>query len=104
MDFFFFISKLFLVYDEKQFDKVYVMFLFKNWLNVFDFIFRFLLKVVGVLEMGGGFMQIIFLFDGFFLVYMFIFCIFGRVYNLYFYSYLNFGKDYMERRVKDYFI
>lgn len=73
MDFFFFISKLFLVYDEKQFDKVYVMFLFKNWLNVFDFIFRFLLKVVGVLEMGGGFMQIIFLFDGFFLVYMFIF-------------------------------
>lgn len=73
MDFFFFISKLFLVYDEKQFDKGYVMFLFKNWLNVFDFIFRFLLKVVGVLEMGGGFMQIIFLFDGFFLVYMFIF-------------------------------
>lgn len=73
MDFFFFISKLFLVYGEKQFDKVYVMFLFKNWLNVFDFIFRFLLKVVGVLEMGGGFMQIIFLFDGFFLVYMFIF-------------------------------
>lgn len=73
MDFFFFISKLFLIYDEKQFDKGYVMFLFKNWLNVFDFIFRFLLKVVGVLEMGGGFMQIIFLFDGFFLVYMFIF-------------------------------
>lgn len=73
MDFFFFISKLFLVYGEKQFDKGYVMFLFKNWLNVFDFIFRFLLKVVGVLEMGGGFMQIIFLFDGFFLVYMFIF-------------------------------
>lgn len=73
MDFFFFISKLFLVYDEKQFDKGYVLFLFKNWLNVFDFIFRFLLKVVGVLEMGGGFMQIIFLFDGFFLVYMFIF-------------------------------
>lgn len=73
MDFFFFISKLFLVYDEKQFDKGNVMFLFKNWLNVFDFIFRFLLKVVGVLEMGGGFMQIIFLFDGFFLVYMFIF-------------------------------
>lgn len=73
MDFFFFISKLFLVYNEKQFDKGYVMFLFKNWLNVFDFIFRFLLKVVGVLEMGGGFMQIIFLFDGFFLVYMFIF-------------------------------
>lgn len=73
MDFFFLISKLFLVYDEKQFDKGYVMFLFKNWLNVFDFIFRFLLKVVGVLEMGGGFMQIIFLFDGFFLVYMFIF-------------------------------
>lgn len=73
MDFFFFISKLFVVYNEKQFDKGYVMFLFKNWLNVFDFIFRFLLKVVGVLEMGGGFMQIIFLFDGFFLVYMFIF-------------------------------
>lgn len=56
MDFFFLISKLFLVYDEKWFDKGYVMFLFKNWLNVFDFIFRFLLKVVGVLEMGGGFM------------------------------------------------
>lgn len=56
MDFFFFISKLFLVYDEKWFDKGYVMFLFKNWLNVFYFIFRFLLKVVGVLEMGGGFM------------------------------------------------
>lgn len=73
MDFFFFISKLFLVYDGKQFDKGYVMFFFKNWLNVFDFIFRFLLKVVGVLEMGGGFMQIVFLFDGFFLVYMFIF-------------------------------
>lgn len=104
MDFFLLTSKSSLVYDEKQFDKVYVTFSFKNRLNAFDFIFRSLSKAVGVLEMGGGSTQITFLPDGPLLAHMFTLRISGRIYNLYSHSYLNYGKDYMERRVKDYLI
>lgn len=75
-----------------------------NYHNGFFSSHQSLSKAVGVLEMGGGSTQITFLPDGPLLAHMFTLRISGRVYNLYSHSYLNFGKDYMERRVKDYLI
>ncbi|XP_062581117.1 ectonucleoside triphosphate diphosphohydrolase 8-like isoform X2 [Saccostrea cucullata] len=59
---------------------------------------------VGVLEMGGGSTQITFLPDGPLLAHMFTIRIAGRIYNLYSHSYLNFGMDYMYRRINKYLI
>ena len=54
--------------------------------------------------MGGGSTQITFIPDGPLLAHMFSLRIAGRIYDLYSHSYLNFGKDYMDRRIKEYLI
>ncbi|XP_062579469.1 ectonucleoside triphosphate diphosphohydrolase 5-like [Saccostrea cucullata] len=61
-------------------------------------------KAVGVLEMGGGSTQITFLPDGPLLAHMFPVRISGRIFNLYSHSYLNFGTNYMEKRIKEHLI
>ncbi|XP_048734451.1 uncharacterized protein LOC125650318 [Ostrea edulis] len=61
-------------------------------------------KAVGVLEMGGGSTQITFSPDGPLLAHMFTLRIAGRIFNLYSHSYLNFGQDYMDKRIKDFLI
>ena len=54
--------------------------------------------------MGGGSTQITFVPDGPLLAHMFSLRIAGKIYDLYSHSYLNFGKDYMDRRIKEYLI
>ncbi|XP_061166201.1 uncharacterized protein LOC133175090 [Saccostrea echinata] len=63
-----------------------------------------LTKGFGVLEMGGGSTQITFLPEGPLLAHMFTLRIAGRIYNLYSHSYLNFGMNYMYRRINKYLI
>ncbi|XP_022334480.2 ectonucleoside triphosphate diphosphohydrolase 1-like isoform X2 [Crassostrea virginica] len=75
-----------------------------NYHNGFFSSNRSLSKAVGVLEMGGGSTQITFIPDGPLLAHMFSLRIAGKIYNLYSHSYLNFGKDYMDRRIKEYLI
>lgn len=61
-------------------------------------------KAVGVLEMGGGSTQIVFLPDGPLLANMFQVRIAGERYSLYAHSYLFYGQDYMISRIERFII
>ncbi|XP_076097849.1 ectonucleoside triphosphate diphosphohydrolase 1-like isoform X3 [Mytilus galloprovincialis] len=61
-------------------------------------------QAVGVLEMGGGSTQIVFLPDGPLLANMFQVRIAGKRYSLYAHSYLFYGQDYMIFRIGRYII